>query len=323
MAADVVVLAASHPAPQPPAVLAGLAGHPGYRPDPTMQDGLAGIAPTADVLVVGSGLTAADIVASLRARGHQGPVTLLSRHGLRSRGHAPVAADPLGDFSTEPATTALQLLRRARAVLRTAAASGLTWHPVFDALRSQGGAIWRSLPLHERRRLVRHLRTHWDVHRFRIAPQVESVLDEDVEAGRLTLLAGRVMAADALASGRIAVTIRRRGRTTTELRTFDVVAVATGPAHGSILATQPQLALLAADGVVRADPVGLGIACDDHARALDAQGAPVETLFVAGPLARGTFGELMGLPQVTDHAVLVAGEIARRVALSAALSAAR
>src|SRR5205823_10955447 len=39
------------------------------------------------VVLVGSGLTAVDVVLSLRARGHEGPLRMVSRHGLLPRAH--------------------------------------------------------------------------------------------------------------------------------------------------------------------------------------------------------------------------------------------
>jgi uncharacterized NAD(P)/FAD-binding protein YdhS len=93
------------------------------------------------------------------------------------------------------------------------------------------------------------------------------------------------------------------------IRDFDAVVVTTGPAYDAIIASQPYLAALDAEGLVAQDSLRLGLWCDARSRILDRSGHPVEGLYVAGPLARGTFGELMGLPQVSDHAHAVAIEL--------------
>ncbi|MGI6246507.1 MAG: FAD/NAD(P)-binding protein [Pseudochelatococcus sp.] len=308
--ADIVVIAVSHPAPALPRVLAGLAGHGGLIPEGARTEKLDTIRRDDRVLIVGNGLTAADVIATLDRRGHKGPILAISRRGLRSQGHARVVQDPYGDFvSPAPEERASQLLRRIRATLREAAAQGIGWHAVFDAVRKQGQDIWRALPVAERRRLIRHLRPYWDVHRFRIAPQVEQVLDRAIAEGRLTILAASLRDACADADG-IHVTLRRKGRAGTVEKVVDAVVVTTGPAHGGILDSQPFLRRQRDDGHLRLCDSGLGIACDRRSRALDAAGAPQDDLFIAGPLARGTFGELMGLPQVSEHALAVAGEVA-------------
>ncbi|MER7820604.1 FAD/NAD(P)-binding protein [Streptomyces sp. NPDC096153] len=62
----------------------GLDGpEPGFVPDPyPVARTLAGIDPQHTVAVLGTGLTAVDVALALRAGGHQGPVFLLSRHGV-------------------------------------------------------------------------------------------------------------------------------------------------------------------------------------------------------------------------------------------------
>ncbi|MBH0238932.1 FAD/NAD(P)-binding protein [Methylobrevis albus] len=310
--ADVVVIATSHPPPAAPAPLAAaLHDHPRFVADPTRPGALAAIRPDDRVLVVGNGLTAADIIASLGARGHRGPIVAVSRRGLRSRGHAARPAEPRGDFVTAPSTSARALLARVRAEVAQADAAGSSWHAVFDALRLQGGAVWAALPLAERRRLVRHLRPFWDVHRFRVAPQVEDAIVAGLTTGRLEIAAAHVTGAR-VAGEAIRVDLRRRGDRAAAAHVFDAVVVTTGPAHRGILAAQPYLADLERQGLVRLDDVGLGLACDAHGRAVG-RGGTSPTLLVAGPLARGTFGELMGLPQVADYALFIASEA--RIAL--------
>jgi uncharacterized NAD(P)/FAD-binding protein YdhS len=308
--ADIVVIATTHPAPcAPKDVVAALQGHPRYVPDSTACDALACIRPDDSVLVLGNGLTSADVIASLRRADHRGPIVALSRRGLRSRGHAGRSQEPYGDFLSNPARNALDLLRRVRQAISEAAATGASWHAVFDALRSQGGQIWRALPVSERRRLVRRLRPFWDAHRFRVAPQIENQIRQAIEAGQLRVLGAPIEGVERDGEV-IAVNVRHRQTRAQERLLFDACVVTTGPAHTGILSSQSWLTDLALQGWLRPDDVGLGLACDEGSRAIGVDGTSEKSLIVAGPLARGTFGELMGLPQVNDHAIFVADQIA-------------
>lgn len=308
IAAATVVLATSHPAPAVPKPLSGLSGGSGFFSDPTAAGLPDAIGPDDRVLIVGTGLTMADVVAALDARGHRAEIVALSRHGLRSRGHAVAGLPAFGDFATQPARTVSRLLQSVRATVRAAAAAGLPWQSVLDQVRTDGPAIWQALPPGERFRLVRHLRTFWDVHRFRIAPQIEAVLDRRAGDGLFTVTAAHLVDAASDSGG---FTVRWRPRGTGEVVSgrFDAVVVATGPAHGDIIRRNPAVASLAEAGLVALDPTGLGLATSTAARAIGADGRERPDLFVAGPLARGTFGELMGLPEVTAYAEKVAAEL--------------
>jgi uncharacterized NAD(P)/FAD-binding protein YdhS len=262
------------------------------------------------VLIVGSGLTSADMVAELDRRGHRGRILALSRRGLRSRCHPDIRGEPFGDFASAPAISALGLLKTIRATLAAAHAANVNWQSVFDQLRLQGPLLWAALAPPERARLVRQLRVFWDVHRFRIAPQVASVLDRRHAAGTFDTIAARLVASND-EDGSLAVSFQRRGQTRIETTRFDAVINTTGPAHGQALQLNPALRSLTEAGLIRADQYGLGIETGLDSRAVGQDGRTVTTLFVAGPLARGTFGELMGLPEVARHAQTVAAEVAK------------
>jgi uncharacterized NAD(P)/FAD-binding protein YdhS len=313
--ADFVVIATSHPAPSAPGNLDRLKGHPRFVGDSTIAGSLDAIRTDDRILIVGNGLTAADIVASLARNGHRGPITSISRRGLRSRGHSPFPQEPFGEFEAAPAHSATALLRLVRQTIDRAEACGQTWHAVIDQIRGHGHAIWHNLPVAERRRIARHLRPFWDVHRFRIAPQVEEVLEEAIAEGRMEVVAASV--SNARREGEeFHVVLRRRHAMPLE-RVYDAVVVTTGPAHGGILDSQSWLRDLRDGGKLQLDPTGLGIACNEHSEAVATDMNPEPSLLISGPLARGTFGELMGLPQITEHAAFVAGELAAKIMATA------
>jgi uncharacterized NAD(P)/FAD-binding protein YdhS len=246
--------------------------------------------------------------------GHAGQVLAISRRGLRSRLRREMPMFT-ADFSTAPARSAVALLRNVRRMIRAAQAEGSGWEVVIETLRNQGTVVWRALPVVEQKRFLRHLRPFWDAHRYQIAPQLAATLEARRAAGRLSFKAARIVSAR-VENGRF--TIAFAGRDGAWEQSFDAVVNCTGADHAHVTETNPALASLVQAGVIRPDGHLLGVETDVQGRPLDQFGRAVPGLFVAGPLARAAVGELMGLPQVTRHAALVARQVA---ALQPALAA--
>jgi uncharacterized NAD(P)/FAD-binding protein YdhS len=74
---------------------------------------------------------------------------------------------------------------------------------------------------------------------------------------------------------------------------------------------------MATQGLITSDPLGLGLAVDAKSHAVGANGVSTPDVFVVGPLARGRFGELMGLPQVAEQPDAVAAHLAKWAAPAA------
>jgi uncharacterized NAD(P)/FAD-binding protein YdhS len=298
--ADLVVLSPGHPPPQHRWATVEAAVAPRFVSNPWRPSALAQIRPDDEVLIIGTGLTMVDVVASLRLQGHAGPITAVSRRGLTPRPRTTLPVEAFGTFNQPSTESAAALLRNVRHAVRDAAREGKPWECVVDALRQQGTAVWQGLSPASRSRFLRHLRTWWDVHRYQIAPQLGRVLAEDQRSGRMKIVKADIQKIDAY-QGSFHVSLRLRGRHRHPHveRFFDAVVNCTGPDHGTVVESNPVLRAMAGRGLLRTDQHGLGIAVDRFARVVAADGVPSQSLFVAGPLARGYFGELMGLPQVS------------------------
>ena len=308
--ADEVVLAISHPPPAVPRQLQQVPqDHPGLIANPWRTDALIGVEKSARVAIIGSGLTMSDVVASLDRQGHRGPVLAFSRRGLLPRPNLTGESPPRQlDYRRPQADSARAWLRRVRQEVALAAKEGLPWQGVLDDIRLNGQQIWQRLSLKEQRRFLCHLRPWWDVHRYRIAPQVSEVLSLLQQNGRLKVLAASLKQVE-VDKETLILTVKARGKAATETLRVDKLIVTTGPAHGALLNSDALLKQLAAEGAIQPDPLALGIWVDDHSRAIDRQGKSNDRLYVAGPAARGRFGELMGLPQVAQHAESLAQQL--------------
>jgi uncharacterized NAD(P)/FAD-binding protein YdhS len=277
------------------------ASTPGYFGDPWDPSALAGMAPDRALLILGTGLTMIDTVISLLDGGHQGPIYALSRRGLLPRVHLATQGGALPSpwiFDEPPCATSLSsLLHMVRASCKEAEAQGRGWRVVIDGLRPHTQRLWRELPMPQRARFLRHLRPWWDVHRHRAAPQVMERVLQARDDGQLRLLTGRMTGKDRRPSG-FAVTVMPRGREIPLSLSVDRIIDCSGPRTDCTKIDQPLLRQLLRDGRIRPDPLHLGIEVTADGAVVGRNDQPAPDLFAIGPITKGTFWEIIAVPDI-------------------------
>jgi uncharacterized NAD(P)/FAD-binding protein YdhS/mannose-6-phosphate isomerase-like protein (cupin superfamily) len=313
--ADAVVLATGNQLPSAPAALSGqLLRSNRIIGDPWSGNALAAIDRHEDVLLIGTGLTAVDVLVTLRARNHHGRVLALSRHGLLPAAHLrpddplrrPVTIDP-----TRLPTGARQLSRWLRVEARRLDVERIGWQCLVDALRPHTTRIWTSLPLAEKRRFMKHVRPYWEAVRHRADPDALAAIEAWRTAGDgLEVMAGAVMEASDADDG-LHVEIAPRGSGTRLRSRFDRIVLCTGPETDVRRWTSQLFRNLLADGHLQADPLGIGVVTDDVGQVLGKAGAS-SWLYTIGSLRRPQLWETTAVPDIVKQAAALAQHLCSR-----------
>ncbi|WP_088348232.1 MULTISPECIES: FAD/NAD(P)-binding protein [Rhodomicrobium] len=306
---DAVVLATGNPPPHRPNIRAeAFFDSARYIDDPWDPAAFDAVEPGDAILMLGTGLTMIDVVLTLKARGHAGPLTALSRRGLLPRRHV------LQSQAAQLATPALPphlsgALASVRRAIREAAGKGAGWQDVMDTLRPVTSAYWRDLPLSAKRRFLRHLRPWWGAHRHRLAPQVADRLEALIRDRSLAVRRGRLIEInlDERSGGPpvSAAWETPRGKRLHGMKVHHVVNC-TGPGGDPTLSRSELLRGLIASGLARPDHLRLGLDVDAGGRLIARDGAVADTLFALGPPTRGMFWESTAVPDIRDYAEAVA-----------------
>jgi uncharacterized NAD(P)/FAD-binding protein YdhS len=279
---------------------------PRYVHVPWLPGLMSNIARDDDVLVVGAGLTAIDIIVQLDQLGHRGTVHALSRRGLHPLAHYSGPEEYPAFLAGEPLpATVLSLLRRLRIELRRAAAEGINWRAVVDAIRPHSQAIWLGFSLAERKRFLRHARPFWEVHRHRLAPETAATVERLAAAGRVRFIAGRLEALhDELTCAEAVYRVRGSGK----MHKLCVAKVinCTGPRTDYSKYQHPLLINLLARGLINHDPLALGINALPSGEVLRYRAGPTGWLFTLGAPLKGVLWESTAVPEIRQHALAIA-----------------
>jgi uncharacterized NAD(P)/FAD-binding protein YdhS len=278
---DTVVLAPSFRPPAVPFPVTGAGER--FIADPWAENALAAIGGGDRVLIVGTGLTAVDIVAALDAHGHRGPVTAVSPVGLLPfvRG----VSEPHPPMLT-PADLEGGLAPAIRALRRAIANGDADWRTAIDSLRADTDKLWRGLSPGQQDRLMRHFHPFWELHRHRLPAETADMLLRWTSRGQLSVVAGRVTAVDRRAEGAEAW-ILRRGRRDTRPHAADWVINCGPPATVEEAPADGLTHLLLAEGLARPNRTGQGFETDRSGHLVDAAGRPLDNIFVLAQPRKG------------------------------------
>jgi uncharacterized NAD(P)/FAD-binding protein YdhS len=287
--ADFAILATGHEAKSTPA------GVPAEQP--WSEEALSGLGPEAPILIVGCGLTMVDMTLSLDRRGLRGPITAVSRRGLSPSAHRPSSP---GSVTIDEVPFGAELsaqLAWLRGLAARFASEGADWRAAVDALRPHTQRLWREMSVEQRRRFLRHARVYWDIHRHRMAPEIEVAFRALMDSGRLEIVAGRIVAAQRI-DGQITVEILRRSGGAIVTRRFARVIDCTGLSESPLQSANPLLRALLERGAARQDALGIGFDVSEDLGLVGADGRASRRVKAIGPLARAAFWECIAIPDI-------------------------
>jgi uncharacterized NAD(P)/FAD-binding protein YdhS len=311
IAGDAVVLALGNPSAALPRWAEELRDHAGFRQDP--RDLPMTLSAQHSVLIVGNGLTMADAASALSRHPDRVPTLYtISRRGLTPKPQSVFHVDAergCSETLLSKAHSLRQLVRACRDLARDVERLGGDWREAIALIRAQAPAIWRRMPNAERRRFVRHVQVHWDIHRHRMPPQLTERMETLRRSGKLNIGAGRIQKVVAK-DDCLRVSWRPRGSHATAHMTVDMIVNAAGPNYNIERSDDPLIGSLRSAGLVTSDCLNLGIRTARFGACVDKAGHVSQQLFYLGPMLRAEHLDATAAAELSVHAEALAAHLA-------------
>ena len=288
-----------------PGVDASVKDSPQYIQTPWTISHLNSIPRDAEVVILGTGLTAIDVLLSLVVSNHSGPIRIISRNGRFPKTKALDKAPsdlkvPVPLFSAD-LNGMVSIFRK---FVKDLKSKNISWQHAIDLLRPHTQTIWKQLTLKERKRFLRHLRPFWEVHRHRATEDSLVVVNNLIAEGKLIQIKAKIKTLEVDSNKKLFLLLRSRNG---EMRLgADYVINCIGPSINLSKGSEPLLINAINDSVLRLDALSIGIDCDDIGRARRTHSGVHKNLFVVGALRRASLWESTAVPELRKQTEQIA-----------------
>lgn len=293
---------------------------------PQSRERIHGFGKDANVLVLGTGLSAYDVIVSLRSQGHTGKITLMSRNGNTYPYNADEWNAPKLDPIPKPPFVE-------EATDRTSLIAGITRD--FNALREKGYTAKQIINSWERYTpevaanlgdpaLVASLLNEYGSliasQRISVNEDIQKIVDAAERDGKIEFVTGNIHSIVPMKDG-LWANFTPSGQNDPDARKFDYVVNAIGQEVDVNKANDPLWDNLMDKEAVAPHFTNLGVRCDDTGRPLDTAGNPAHRIYMVGIMragestvtGRGVGVGAVNIPTIKDQAGEIAEHILSRV----------
>jgi uncharacterized NAD(P)/FAD-binding protein YdhS len=255
------------------------------------------------ILLLGMGLTAVDSVLALHSQSTLCQTYMISRRGIPPQVHNLRLPTSMPPAFREGGNLRL-MFRELRAQIGVMREQDLCWRVAIDSLRPVSNEMWGSLSITDRKRFLRHLKTYWEAHRHRMAPEIRQRMDRYRAEGRVHAIAGRLRETSASGKAiRARIALRQGGERMLEI---DRIVSCTGIQENYNESPRGLIRLLIGKGIASANDLGIGFRADRHGALVDAGMRASSVFFTLGPPRRGDLFETTAVPEIRIQAKALA-----------------
>jgi uncharacterized NAD(P)/FAD-binding protein YdhS len=256
-----------------------------------------------NILLVGTGLTAVDVVLGLKMRGFKGTVKMISRRGKLPLPHdlsaKPIQLEYPGHL--HPRDTWFWIKEKIKEN------KNVPWTAVMDGLRPLTQKIWQEWTAQEKKYFLKRLRPFWEIARHRIPSASSKILEELIRSGKIEIGKGQIKNTKALEEG---IEIEYSFENETRKGIFQKLINCTGPESNYRKVKFPIIRNLIDKGKVVSDELGLGINCKPDGKIVNAVGQIEEGLWCIGPMRKAILWETTALREIREQAAALAVALA-------------
>ncbi len=309
--ADKIVLATGNCEPGPPVL-----NNPEfikskkYFSNPWSEQAVLNLKNNDDVLIIGSGLTMADVIIGLREKDFTGKIISLSPHGFNILPHRKSTPQRYILDELNPPYTLENLFRLFYKHIRQARKHGQSGETVVDAIRAKTQEIWQNISHDDKKKFMTHLRHIWGVARHRLPSKIHSQIQQMIQDKKLEIIAGRIKNINDCENGIEVIAQRRKDQSELVIKVARIINC-TGPQTDIRKQNSALYNSLLKKGMIRPDEMNLGIDANSEFQVIEANNNTCESIYAIGSLLKGKLWESTAVPELRSQASRLADALVK------------